>query len=807
MFRLAPCPLFIRSLGRMRQALLFLCLALVGCLQPAAAQSGVVIPGDEEAPDPTRIALDDMRIDIRIDQQFARVRIVQIYANRTNRPLEGKYIFRLPTSGAIADFAVWDGDVRIPGVMLELPRAQEIYGELKRQAIDPGLVTQEDEAGGATAFTVRLVPIPAFGTKRVELEYVEPVPVAGLRSFFSLPLKPSQYGVQSAGSLAIRAEVTSGFPLLAFKQRDTAYPLQVTPAGVNRITAQYQGAGVALTQDLAFEYGLDVSRTTASLIAYRSPAPLLAYDLRDPNRAKPDEDGYFEVSALLNERGLSATDFERAPAPPRSVVIMLDTSLSMNFEKLDRAYEACSLFLRSLSPDDHFNVVLFNDDVQAFADRPQPGTPDATAQALDFIRRSYLSGGTDFAKALQRGLALAKALPGEERTLVLITDGNPTLTTTRGGKLARDFAEANAKDGKPARVFAFGVGADANRDFLTELARVSRGVSEFGRETDDLTFRLEAFFAKVGQRPIDGLKLSVNEADNLYAVYPSDEATGYDGARVSFVGRYRRPSAQAVFTVAGARAGQPVTTTVAGALPEQDATHGHLPRLWAQERIAALLRRMALDGEDDALIAEVIALSKKYNIVTPYTAFLAAPRALLRPRVIKPGDPVLRVRADASIRSVVAVFPFGLTKPLTYLASEDVWETRFLAPKTMQDGRYRCRLILTDGQGNVFQEEKGFTIDSRPPQLQVTMNPKVVRAGERVEVLVAADADTRRIAVRLAGGQPVAVKWDAERKINVGVLPVPAGLPAGRYVLLVTAEDFAHNVSSREMPLDILSAP
>ncbi|MFQ3580460.1 MAG: VIT and VWA domain-containing protein [Chloracidobacterium sp.] len=795
-------PLLAWSLGWVVSAVW---LAVGGLAYPAAAQSGVVLPGDESAPDPTRIALEDMRVDIRIDQQFARVRVVQIYANRTNQPLEGKYIFRLPTSGAIADFAVWDGDVRIPGVMLELPRAQEIYGELKRQAIDPGLVTQEDEAGGTTAFTVRLVPIPAFGTKRVELEYVEAVPVAGLRSFFSLPLKPSQYGVQSVGNLRIRVDVTSGFPLVAFKQRDTAYPCQVTPMGINRVLAEYQGAGVALTQDFAFDYGLDVSRTSVSLIAYRSPEPLLAYDLRDPNRTKPDEDGYFEVSALLNERGLPVSDAAPPPAPPRSVVLLLDTSLSMNFEKLDRAYEACGVFLKSLRPEDRFNLALFNDDVQVWAESPRPGTPSETAQALDFIRRGYLSGGTDLAKALQRGLALAKALPGDERALVIVTDGNPTLTTTRAGKLVRDFAEANAQGGPPVRVFAFGVGADANRDVLGELARVSRGVSEFGRETDDLTFRLDAFFAKVGQRPVEGIKLRLSDPDNAYAVYPNEDATGYDGSRVSFVGRYRRPVSQVECSISGARAGQPVAATATGTLPAQDTTHAHLPRLWAQERISALLRRMTLDGEDDALIAEVIALSKKYNIVTPYTAFLAAPRALLRPRVIKPGDPVLRVRADASIRSVVAVFPFGLTKPLTYLAADDVWETRFLAPKTMQDGRYRCRLILTDASGNVFQEEKGFTIDSRPPQLGVTTSPITARAGGEIEVRVAADADTRRITARLAGGLPILVKWDPQRKTNVGVLRLPPGLPAGRYVLLVTAEDFAHNVASREVPLDVLA--
>jgi len=86
----------------------------------------------------------------------------------------------------------------------------------------------------------------------------------------------------------------------------------------------------------------------------------------------------------------------------------------------------------------------------------------------------------------------------------------------------------------------------------------------------------------------------------------------------------------------------------------------------------------------------------------------------------------------------------------------------------------------------------------------VTTKPTPARAGEDIEVLVAADADTRRIAARLAGGLPVPVRWDAQRKTNVGVLRLPPGLPAGRYVLLVTAEDFAHNVASREVPLDVL---
>ncbi|PYT05098.1 MAG: VWA domain-containing protein, partial [Acidobacteria bacterium] len=139
-------------------------------------------------------------------------------------------------------------------------------------------------------------------------------------------------------------------------------------------------------------------------------------------------------------------------------------------------------------------------------------------------------------------------------------------------------------------------------------------------------------------------------------------------------------------------------------LPEFDDTHAHLPRVWARARVDALVREMDLNGEREDYISEVIRLSMKYKFVTPYTDFIAAPRALLRPRLIQPGDPVIRVKTDASVKSVFAVLPFGETLPLKFLAAAGVWEGRFLAPAWMPDGSYRCRLLLTDAAGRGYQE-------------------------------------------------------------------------------------------------------
>ena len=118
--------------------------------------------------------------------------------------------------------------------------------------------------------------------------------------------------------------------------------------------------------------------------------------------------------------------------------------------------------------------------------------------------------------------------------------------------------------------------------------------------------------------------------------------------------------------------------------------HAQLPRLWARARVDALLEKIEREGEDQKTVDEIIALARKYKFVTPYTSFLAVPRALLRPRVIRPGDPVLRVHTDESIRSVIAIFPFGLTKRLNFLETEKVGRRASWRRTTCRMAPTRC---------------------------------------------------------------------------------------------------------------------
>ena len=770
-------------------------LSLVVVSRLISAQSGVLIPSTGSKPDPKTLSLNVMNVDVLIDNQHARVKVLQIFDNHTSQILEGKYLFALPPAASIFDFAVWDADVRIPGVMMEKRRANKVYSEIKQQAVDPGLLQQDDEHEGTSSFSAKVVPIPPFGTKRVEMEYTEVLPVDSLVSHFTFPLKPSFGDPQPIDEFNLHIRVISEYPITPIAQPNQQFALTVTKSEPNEFEADICARGVELKEDFSFDYRINVPESALAFTTYRAPEKISSYDLRDPSLAARNPAGYFEARAVFNQQPNAQTRL------PRNVILLLDTSLSMYGEKLKRAVEAVDYFLHSLSPQDQFDLVLFNDEAYSFSPAPLPATPENVEQALSFIKNSMLGGATDIRKALAKAVELSSQFPAGEHSIVLISDANPTVGTRNLKQILQSLDDKN--NGTPVRVFAFGLGSDANGTLLEQLAKSGHGYFARARETEDITTALKIFLDRVGSTSIERPSLTSSESGNLYQIYPTADYT-FDGSSLAYVGRYRTPSPRTTLTMQAEFGAQSIKLSRDVVLPELSDAHTHLPRVWARARVDALLREMDLNGEREDYISEIIRLSEKYRFVTPYTAFIAAPRALLRPRLIQPGDPVLRVKTDKSINSVFAVFPFGETLPLTFLQSEGVWEVRFFAPSWLPDGTYRCRLLLTDRDGNAYQETKSFVIDSHAPKLKVRLDNTTVRAGDDLVVRVSADSDTVRLFARMYGSQPAQLTWSRQEQTNVGKLRIAAGLATGRYTITVSAEDSAHNQSTAEIPIDVI---
>ena len=361
------------------------------------------------------------------------------------------------------------------------------------------------------------------------------------------------------------------------------------------------------------------------------------------------------------------------------------------------------------------------------------------------------------------------------------------------------------------------MGDDANIPLLRQLAR-GDGVLEHVLSTEPYEFKLRSFLSKLTHAPVSNITLTASNPSAVSLVYPLDDPV-YPGSFAQWIGQYQPGTKALTLTARGSRNASPFEVKAETPLPATDLAHPQLPRVWAQARVDALLEQIDREGESAGAIEEIIRLSRRYKLVTPYTSFLAVPRSLLRPRVIRPGDPVLRVRTDAAITSVIALFPFGLTKPLRHLADEDrhapavgkqdeanrLWETRFLAPPEMKDGTYSVRLILRDTQGNTYRESKTFVIASTPPTVRLQLARTRLHRGETLAIRASASASTRSLIARLDGlAMPVSLRWNAAAQSNTGVLTIPSSMPIGRYTLTVTAEDVAHNLGTEEVQVDVI---
>jgi len=778
------------------------CLVLLGT--PVAGEAGLLIPSSEKrVPDPAILSLEEMNVRIVVDHRLMKVSLTQYYASHVSKVIEGTYLFSIPQRATQRDFAIWDGVTRIPGVIMEKRKAAEIYEELARQAIDPGLL-QMGEGGDeseipASFFTVKVAPIPGQGFKRVELEYQQHLPVEGGRVSMYLPLKSTLYDPVAAGRLTLDLDIRDGREIRNFTIAGKAYPVQWKLPSANRLEGRFEGTKVVLAEDFGLSWEVDTSRSSPLLLTWRAREADLGAGRPLTAEDKPPEpkweDGYFLLDHLLPETGAGEQ------RQPMTLVVAVDTSLSMWWGKLQQVDAALQAITGKLQPADAFNLILFNERAKAVFPAPQPATAANLAAARDAFYKGSLSGGTNLLPAVTEGVKQLETATGL-RYLVLLGDCLPTV-----GELKNKSLLAKLKpllQDKPIRVMGVLTGDDGNAPLLETLAEWSNGQVLSLGVREEVESEVELFAANLGRKPYSGLILATPPSA-CYQVYPAHPVNIFAAYSAAWVGRYRPTTEKQELVIRGRSPEMaPYEERVSVTLPGEDKAHPLVPRVWARARVDFLLDQINREGEDSASIKEIIALSRKYKFITPYTSFLAAPRSLLRPRVIQPKDPVLRLKTDPDIVSVSVRLPWGESLPLRFIPSLGLWQTRFFVPADLADGTHRCLAVLRDRQGRLIREEKSFLVDSQAPAVRWLNPVDEFRPGAALVLKVDAPADTRSLTAFLPGSGRVRLRWDDLQKCCLGTLTVPAKAPPGRQQLCLVAEDIAHNVYRKDYQVRVL---
>ena len=170
---------------------------LLGVTSQPALADGIVIPDPPPLSGP--VLLEDIwltiryhRVTVTIENQIAVTHVEQEFVNEYDWEVEGTYIFPLPVGASISKFVMWVDGVPIEGKILPADQARKIYEDIVRERRDPALL----EYVGRDAVQVRIFPIPAGGSRKIDLEYTEVLPVDKVL-YFSKDKKMWDYRVKT----------------------------------------------------------------------------------------------------------------------------------------------------------------------------------------------------------------------------------------------------------------------------------------------------------------------------------------------------------------------------------------------------------------------------------------------------------------------------------------------------------------------------------------------------------------------------------------------------------------------------------
>ena len=129
------------------------------------ARAALQVQGAEQ---PVRLA--SLQVDVEVAGGAAETRVQMVFFNPNNRILEGKLQFPLAPGQVVSGFALdVDGQLRA-AVPVEKARAQQVFEDIARRRVDPGLL----QTTIGNNYELRIYPLLPGKTRTVELRIVEP---------------------------------------------------------------------------------------------------------------------------------------------------------------------------------------------------------------------------------------------------------------------------------------------------------------------------------------------------------------------------------------------------------------------------------------------------------------------------------------------------------------------------------------------------------------------------------------------------------------------------------------------------------
>jgi len=503
---------------------------------------------------------------------------------------------------------------------------------------------------------------------------------------YTYPLNTEKFSLAPLESVSVTVSVQDPQSIRAVYSPSHTVDIQRPDQNSARIS--YEGTNVLPDTDFSLYYSLG-EQQAFHLFSYRTP--------NDPQ----DADGFFMLLLAPNPKSIDQVI-------DKDILLVLDRSGSMEGEKFIQAQTAARFILENLNPGDRFYVTSFSSGIDTYANDLRPASEAGSAVA--WLNRQSAAGSTDINLALLDTAAVADR---ERPTyLIFLTDGLPTEGEINSASILDNFSRTAPAN---LRLFAFGVGYDVDTYLLDSLSQNHQGLSTYVKPGEALDEILSAFYARISTPVLTNLQLDFGPL-SVYDLYPNPLPDLFRGSQVVVVGRYRDGGTVDV-TLTGEVNGELMRFTYADQVFARDTTGQRgpitgLPRLWATRKIGYLLNQIRLRGVDEETVAQIVRLSIRYGIVTPYTSYLVTEPQLLgsanQDEVVREayndllaqptqvsGEAAVNKAADqgamsaaeappaVAVESGVSAAPIRIAGDHTFIQQDGVWLDTTYDPQTM----------------------------------------------------------------------------------------------------------------------------
>ena len=565
------------------------------------------------------------KVSVEIRDQIARTTIEESFVNHTLSRLEGVFHFPLPQDASISGFGMWIGNDLVEADVVEKQRAREIYETILRERRDPGLL----EWTSGNLFKARVFPIEAQSEKRVKIVYTQVLPLRANRYRYSYGLRSDLLRTKPLRELSLTVTVNSALPL-----KSITCPTHTVRSQRTDHSAQVEFTAQEYTPNRDFEVVCEIDGRQSDVVVV-------------PHRR--GDDGYFIVQ--LSPPAADG-NWQRDVLPdgkPLSLVLLCDTSASMDSEKRKQQAEFVASVLSSLGAHDRFQLaatdvgtawpfaqlVVANAEnvatAQKFLDeRLSLGWTNLDRAFDDVLKKApadahviYIgdgivsSGDTDPAAFVKR-LALRSRLAPRDESRPKVDSQIRNDAASKSNAVSENGIPVAERQGY-VTFHAVTVGNTTESVVLKGIASVGGGsVRTISGEQTPSTIARELLneIAQPGLRDLNvefrGLKVA--------AVYPGRLPNVAAGTQQILVGRYlpEGTDQQGEIIVTAWRGAEKVRYAARVTLKDAEAGNSFIPRLWARAHLDQLLAQ----GQSTAIRDQIIGMSEEFHIITPYTSLL-----------------------------------------------------------------------------------------------------------------------------------------------------------------------------------------